>query len=186
MALEFVKEIIKILGNKNYSLNSGNNNSNPNQNSHLHSHPNQSNYNQYSPVSEVDSSLFNFGYGNLLKQIEEVDNENSVSNSPRMIENKIRVNSIKNKVELTSPNPPQGVRGHRYSPSYALNDMSEIMKHLNIPMHSNQNEDTVIIMTATDGHKNLSKFSKNQNSLPEFREKASIESPVKLTMEESK
>jgi hypothetical protein len=161
----------------------------------------QNTVNQYSPINENDSSLFNFGYGNLLKQIVEVDNENSVSNSPRTIENKIRVNTIEKhhdnagsytntncntQNQINSTNP----RVHRYSPSYAVNDMSHIMKSLmqtdNNNQNENQNEDNYIILTSGEGHKNLSKFSKNQISVPEFREKQGIESPIKLTMEESK
>jgi hypothetical protein len=160
----------------------------------------QNTVNQYSPINENDSSLFNFGYGNLLKQIVEVDNENSVSNSPRTIENKIRVNTIKKhdnagsytnthcntQNQINSTNR----RIHRYSPSYAVNDMSHIMKSLmqtdNNNQNENVNEDNYIILTSGEGHKNLSKFSKNQISVPEFREKQGIESPIKLTMEESK
>ena len=160
--------------------------------------------NQYSPINENDSSLFNFGYGNLLKQIVEVDNENSVSNSPRTIDNKIRVNTIKKQeggytnsanisntqtnINSTNPNANANAnanrRHHKYSPSYAMNDMSHIMKSL---MQTENDENLIMLKSGEgEGTKNLSKFSKNQISVPEFREKQSMESPIKLTMEESK
>lgn len=158
-------------------------------------------YNSSTPIyNESDSSLFNFGYGNLLKNIDEVENENSVSMSPKNIENKIRVNTTKHQLG-SSQN-----KMHKYSPSYVMNDMSEIMKHLNIPIHNkealeenDEYEGDIIVLNGdvnynsygnSSGQKtNLSKFSKNQFSVPEFNNKKKvdimIESPDKLSMDES-
>jgi len=232
--LDCVKEKIKFFQNKNLLVNkelvNSNPNTNPNTNTNtnnvsispininaMNSNLNFTNFsqisqnhthntvNQYSPINENDSSLFNFGYGNLLKQIVEVDNENSVSNSPRTIGNKIRVNTMKKQegVYTNSANPVHSsntqtninstnrnanintnTRHHKYSPSYAMNDMSHIMKSL---MQTENDENLIMLKSGEgEGFKNLSKFSKNQISVPEFREKQSMESPIKLTMEESK
>jgi hypothetical protein len=134
--------------------------------------------------AENDSSLFNFGYGNLLKQIEETDNENSVSISPKNLENK-----IKDRAAAADNNRVR--REHKYSPSYAVNDMSEIMKHLNIPMNDKREDydESVLVLNGAEYPQNLSKFSKNQFSVPEFHQKEKLQimtdSPAKLSMGES-
>ena len=230
--LDCVKEKIKFFQNKNLLVNkelvnpnTNNNTTNTNTNNvsispininTMNSNLNFTNFsqisqnhthntvNQYTPINENDSSLFNFGYGNLLKQIVEVNNENSVSNSPRTIGNKIRVNTIKKQeggytnsahssntqtnINSTNrnanANTNTNTRHHKYSPSYAMNDMSHIMKSL---MQTENDENLIMLKSGEgEGFKNLSKFSKNQISVPEFREKQSMESPIKLTMEESK
>lgn len=176
---------ITLLNNLN-SLNSLNNNTNStNVSSNFNSINNYS-----SPVhieSEANANLFNLGFGNLLNEINEVDEEhnvNSISMSPKA---------------LQSDTPKKIVvqRSHKkYSPSYAVGDMNEIMKHLNIPIHNGNIEEIMedeerkweenVIVLENEG--GLSKYSKNQFSVPELNKKVmlSVDSPEKLSMEESK
>lgn len=150
-------------------------------------------------TNEAKLNLFNLGYGNLLNidEVEEEQSSSSFANSPKCTQ----PSSTKSITKQTALNPGypkiQAQRTHKYAPTYAVNDMNEIMKHLNIPMvndnsdyndntHLNEDqqwEENVIVV-------NMSKFSKNQNSLPELNRKAYMminsDSPGKLSMEESK
>lgn len=119
--------------------------------------------------NDAQMNLFNLGYGNLLRDTNEVvEIQANFSNSPK--DNKIQVD-----------------RCHiKYSPSYAINDMNEIIKNLNIPLEK-KDEEKQCEENLNEG--NLSKLSKNQISVPDLNKNTDdsvIYSPEKLSIEESK
>ncbi len=165
-------------------------------------------------LNEWGSSLFEFGFGNLLKENEEIGlnlvnsentfKENKNSNlkgfSPAEKNPSIMNNSKFSSEESMNPTrydskfqnmEKKYQKLHKYSPSY--NNMNDILSSVN---------SFSIVGSLSNNQTNLSKFSKNQNSFPEYQglklEKSEKESPVnslntevtnspmKLTMEQSK
>ena len=125
------------------------------------------------------SSLFEFGFGNLLKENDEIliNNRDSI------------ISPNKNTENLTILNKTNS-RHHKYSPS--MNDISFNINNFSIGSS----------LSKVSHNTNLSKFSKNQNSFPEYGKlKANIienqnsplhslnteatSSPTKMTMEQS-
>jgi len=210
------------LNNTPNSNNSAKSYINTNPTRHLENLTNTNNqstiYNNHSPINDYASSLLNFGFGNLMREIEEIHQEktnryngiitgntNLIIRNNSFIKNKSNQNNPKNLTEIITSPLVKDKKHHKYSPSYAVKDIQEIMKHMNIPMSSsNQSnksltpfnedfsrEDSLITNSnGKDSVKNLSKFSKNQFSVPEFH---NVNNPLlkdsssdKLSTEQSK
>ena len=124
-----------------------------NSNNSNHSESTSHNYSlsfQASPINENESHyLFDLGYGNLLKGINEVDEEylatNNflISNENNKQEKLVIKNNQNNQIYNNNNNQNSQFYNNnfthkKYSPSYGINDMEQIMKNLNIQINDNE------------------------------------------------